>query len=62
MHLLSVHSFNFFRLKSVEMAMNGSHYYRSFNGLIMMADAIERLRIEEFFEQWAGEIKVQRAC
>ena len=33
-----------FRLKSVKRTMNGSHYFRSFIGLIMMAEAIEGLR------------------
>ena len=50
-----------FRLKSVKRTMNGSHYFRSFNGLIVMAEAIGRLQIEECFEQWAGKIEVQRA-
>ena len=37
--------------KSVETVLNGSHYYRSFNGIIMLAEAIERLRYEAFWKQ-----------
>jgi len=35
--------------KSVETVINGSHYYRSFNGLMMLAEAMERLRFEAFW-------------
>ena len=42
--------------KSVETVMNGSHYYRSFNGLMMLAEAVERLRFEAF---WGTVDRVQ---
>jgi len=32
----------------VETVINGSHYYRSFNILMMLAEAMERLRFEAF--------------
>ena len=42
--------------KLVETVMNGSHYYRSFNGLMMLAEAVERLRFEAF---WGTVDRVQ---
>ena len=37
--------------KSVERVIYGSHYYRSFDGIVMLAEAIERLRFEAFWDQ-----------
>ena len=35
--------------KTVETILSGSHYFRSFNGLIILAEAIERLKFKSFW-------------
>ena len=37
--------------KSVQTILGGTHYYRSFNGLTMLSEAIERLKFKAF---WAS--------
>jgi hypothetical protein len=34
--------------KTVETVISGSHYYRSFNGLVMLAESVTRLKYEAF--------------
>ena len=42
---------NIFGLKTVEAVMNGSHYYRSFDGLMMLRDALTKLKMRAFWEE-----------
>ena len=43
-----------FSPKSIEIVLSGTHYYRSLNGLLMIAEAIDRLKSEAF---WANNIR-----
>ena len=48
---------NIFGPKTVEAVMSGSQYYRSFDGLMMLSDALTKLtRIKPAFFWWAGVI------
>ena len=37
--------------KTLETVLNGSHYYRSFSGLIIVADAVTRMKMEAFWNE-----------
>ena len=37
--------------KTQESVLNGSHYYRSFCGLMMLSEAIEKLKMEAFWSK-----------
>ena len=41
---------NIFGLKTVETVLTGSHYYRSLNGLMIVAEEIKRLKCEAFWK------------
>ena len=38
--------------KILESVLSGGHYYRSFNGLVILGDAITRLKIEAFWAKY----------
>ena len=42
---------NIFGPKTVEAVMSGSHYYRSFDGLMMLGDALTKLKMEAFWKE-----------
>ena len=42
---------NIFGPKTVEPFMSGSHYYRSFDGLMMLRDALTQLKMKAFWKE-----------